>query len=109
MSIIRRHNLNIVGTGSQTILFAHGYGCDQMMWRFLVPAFRDRYRLILFDHVGAGKSDLSHYRREKYATLNGYAEDVLEIITAVSSGPVIFVGHSVSAMIGILAANRMPS
>ena len=78
------------------------------MWRLVTPAFRERYRLVLFDHVGAGKSDLSKYRRDKYGSLQGYADDVLEIIDAVGGAPVIFVGHSVSAMIGVLAANRRP-
>jgi sigma-B regulation protein RsbQ len=109
MSIFQRHNINIVGTGSKTMLLAHGYGCDQIMWRFLVPAFQNDYRIILFDHVGAGKSDLSQYSREKYATLDGYAQDVLDIIDALSASPVIFVGHSVSAIIGVLAANKKPS
>lgn len=109
VSIFQRNNINIVAEGgSKTILFAHGFGCDQVMWRFLVPAFQHQYRIVLFDHVGAGKSDLSHYRREKYGSLDGYAEDVLEIIDAVSSEPVIFVGHSVSAMIGVLAAIKRP-
>ncbi len=109
MSIFQRHNINIVGTGGKTMLLAHGYGCDQIMWRFLVPAFENDYRLVLFDHIGAGKSDLSHYSRDKYGTLDGYAQDVLDIVDAVSGAPVIFVGHSVSAMIGILAANMRPS
>ena len=108
MSISKRHNINVLGTGSKTMLFAHGYGCDQIMWRYFVPAFRDDYRIVLFDHVGAGKSDISQYSREKYGTLQGYADDVLEIIDAVSGAPVIFVGHSVSAMIGVLAANKQP-
>ena len=108
MSISKRHNINILGTGSKTMLFAHGYGCDQIMWRYFVPAFQDDYRIVLFDHVGAGKSDISQYSREKYGTLQGYADDVLEIIDAVSGAPVIFVGHSVSAMIGVLAANKRP-
>lgn len=109
MSIFQRHNINIVGTGSKTMLLAHGYGCDQMMWRFLVPPFQNDYRIVLFDHVGAGKSDLSHYSRDKYGTLDGYAQDILDIIDAVSGAPATFVGHSVSAMIGVLAANRRPS
>ena len=108
MSISKRHNINVLGTGSKTMLFAHGYGCDQIMWRYFVPAFRDDYRIVLFDHVGAGKSDISQYIREKYGTLQGYADDILEIIDAVSGAPVIFVGHSVSAMIGVLAANKQP-
>jgi sigma-B regulation protein RsbQ len=108
MSIFQRHNIHVVGTGSQTMLLAHGYGCDQIMWRFLVPAFQNNYRIVLFDHVGAGQSDLSQYSREKYATLDGYARDILDIIDAVSEAPVIFVGHSVSSMIGVLAANKRP-
>ena len=78
------------------------------MWRFVTPAFREQYRLVLFDHVGAGKSDLSQYRRDKYGALQGYADDVLEIIDAIGCAPVVFVGHSVSAMIGVLAANARP-
>jgi sigma-B regulation protein RsbQ len=109
MSIFQRHHINVVGSGAKTMLFAHGFGCDQIMWRYLVPAFQHDYRIVLFDHVGAGKSDLSQYSREKYSTLQGYADDVLDIIDAVSGAPVIFVGHSVSAMIGVLAANKMPA
>src|SRR3954451_13391221 len=90
------------------MLLAHGFGCDQNMWRFIMPAFVGDYRIVLFDHVGAGKSDLTAYRHEKYATLDGYADDVLEIIDAVGGAPVIFVGHSVSAIIGVLAAIRRP-
>ncbi len=109
MSIFRRHNINIVGSGSKTMLLAHGYGCDQLMWRFLVPALQNEYRIVLFDYVGAGKSDSSQYSQAKYGTLDGYAQDVLDIIDAVSGAPAIFVGHSVSGMIGILAANKRPS
>lgn len=108
MSILQRTNVSITGNGAKTILFAHGYGCDQLMWRFLLPEFQNNYKVVLFDHVGAGKSDLSQYRREKYSSLDGYAGDVLEIIEAVGSGPVIFVGHSVSSMIGVLAAIKKP-
>jgi sigma-B regulation protein RsbQ len=108
MSILSRNHVNITGSGKKTILFAHGYGCDQLMWRFMVPAFKDDFRLVLFDHVGAGKSDLSHYRRDKYGALDGYADDVIDIIAGVSGDPVIFVGHSVSAMIGVLAAIKRP-
>jgi sigma-B regulation protein RsbQ len=108
MSVFSRHNINIRGSGPKTIVFAHGFGCDQNMWRFMVPEFEDDYRVVLFDNVGAGRSDLSRYSRERYATLSGYAEDVLEIIEAVGGAPVIFVGHSVSAMIGALAALRAP-
>jgi sigma-B regulation protein RsbQ len=108
MSIFEKHNINVVGAGPKTMLLAHGYGCDQNMWRFLAPAFENQYRVVLFDYVGAGKSDLSRYSREKYGTLDGYAQDVLDIIDAVDGAPAVFVGHSVSSMIGILAANKRP-
>ena len=107
-SVFLRNNINVVGAGPKTMLLAHGFGCDQNMWRFIVPAFQDAYRIVLFDHVGAGKSDLAQYRRERYSRLQGYAEDVLEIIDAVGGAPVVFVGHSVSAMIGVLAAIQRP-
>lgn len=90
------------------MLFAHGFGCDQSMWRFVTPAFEDAYRIVLFDHVGAGRSDVSAYNRGKYGTLDGYAQDILEICDALDLRNVIFVGHSVSAMMGVLAASRAP-
>jgi sigma-B regulation protein RsbQ len=90
------------------MVFAHGFGCDQNMWRFVAPAFEDTHRVVLFDHVGAGRSDLSAYDRERYSTLDGYALDVLDIIHDLDLRDAIFVGHSVSAMIGVLAAVREP-
>jgi len=108
MSIHLRNNINIVGSGQKTMVLAHGYGCDQHMWRFIVAAFQDEFRIVLFDHVGAGKSDLTLYRPEKYSSLNGYADDVVEIIEATAATPAIFVGHSVSSMIGLLAAIKRP-
>jgi sigma-B regulation protein RsbQ len=90
------------------MMFAHGFGCDQNMWRFLTPAFEDDYRLVLFDYVGAGKSDLSAYDAARYSTLDGYAQDVLDICHALDLEDVIFVGPSVSSMIGALAAKREP-
>jgi sigma-B regulation protein RsbQ len=108
MDLFQRHNINIIGNGNKTMVLAHGYGCDQNMWRYLTPHFQDEYRIVLFDHVGAGKSDLSAYNRHKYGTLNGYVDDVLEIIADTSNSPVIFVGHSVSSMIGVLAAIMKP-
>jgi sigma-B regulation protein RsbQ len=90
------------------MLFAHGFGCDQNMWRYVAPAFEERYRIVLFDHVGAGKSDLAAYDRDKYASLEGYASDVLEICRELGLYDVVFVGHSVSAMIGVLAAAEEP-
>jgi sigma-B regulation protein RsbQ len=90
------------------MMFAHGFGCDQNMWRFVAPAFERTHRVVLFDHVGAGGSDRSAYSKSKYAKLEGYVDDVLEICREAGLEDVIFVGHSVSAMIGILAAIREP-
>jgi len=104
----RRFNVNVSGRGSTPMLFAHGFGCDQNMWRFVAPAFEREYQVVLFDHIGAGSSDLSAYDPAKYSTLDGYADDVLEICRALDLERVVFVGHSVSAMIGILAAIKEP-
>jgi sigma-B regulation protein RsbQ len=108
MDVIRRNNVHTYGDGREPIVFAHGFGCDQNMWRFVAPAFADSHRVVLFDHVGAGHSDASAYDRRKYSTLDGYATDVLEICHALDLSSVILVGHSVSAMIGVLAARREP-
>jgi len=90
------------------MMFAHGFGCDQNSWQFITPAFEEDYKIILFDYVGAGQSDLSAFDPGKYSSLEGYAEDVLNICEALDLQNVIFVGHSVSSMIGILAANKKP-
>jgi len=103
-----RNNIKVFGKGSQPMLFAHGFGCDQNMWRFITPAFENDYKIILFDYVGAGKSDVSAYNPERYASLQGYAKDVLEICEELQLTDVIFVGHSVSSMIGLLAAVEEP-
>ncbi|MDP3151915.1 MAG: alpha/beta hydrolase [Archangium sp.] len=108
MKLQQRNNITVHGDGPATMLFAHGFGCDQTMWRNLTPSFGARYRLILFDLVGSGKSDLSAYDYRKYSTLHGYADDVLEIADQFAVGPLIFVGHSVSAIIGMLAAIKEP-
>ncbi|GGX94773.1 hydrolase [Pseudoduganella dura] len=108
MNVQQRNNVNAWGSGPATLLFAHGFGCDQSVWRFLLPAFEGRYRLVAFDAVGSGGSDWGAYDRGKYGTLHGYATDVLEIADACTSGPVVFVGHSVAAMVGLLATIREP-
>ena len=108
MSIERRNNVKVSGRGTSTMFFAHGFGCDQNMWRLLAPAFAERYRIVLFDLVGSGQSDLSAYDRVKYSSLQGYADDCLEIVREFGEGPAIFVGHSVSAMIGALANIKDP-
>lgn len=109
MGVLERNNVVFSGLPEgEPILFAHGFGCDQNMWRFVAPAFEDRFRVVLFDHVGAGHSGVAAYDREKYASLHGYAQDVLEICRELELQDVIFVGHSVSAMIGVLAAIEEP-
>jgi sigma-B regulation protein RsbQ len=108
MEVHRRNNVQVRGNGPTTMVFAHGFGCDQSMWRYLTPSFEDRFRIVTFDLVGSGGSDLKAYDRQKYATLHGYADDLIEIVDAFSDAPVIFVGHSVSAMIGLLATIRAP-
>lgn len=108
MSLRFRHNVTLHGSGPATMVFAHGFGCDQTMWRFIVPAFAQRWRVMTYDLVGMGGSDLSAYDRKKYATLHGHADDLLELVDACTPDKVVFVGHSVSAMIGLLAANKAP-
>jgi sigma-B regulation protein RsbQ len=109
MSVRDRHNIQEHGPpDAQPILFAHGFGCDQNMWRYVWPRFEDRYRVVLFDHIGAGDSDLSAYDPKRYASLQAYADDVLEICRELELWDVIFVGHSVSAMIGVLADAAAP-
>src|SRR5688572_8656438 len=90
------------------MIFAHGFGCDQHMWRFVAPAFEDDHRVVLFDYVGAGASDPAAYDAERYDSLEGYAADVLEICQQLDLLDAIFVGHSLSAIIGVLAAARDP-
>jgi sigma-B regulation protein RsbQ len=108
MSIIERNNVHVSGTGSKAMMFAHGFGCDQNMWRFVAPSFEPDYRVVLFDHVGAGGSDLSAYKSDKYASLSDYADDVVEIGRELGLKNAVFVGHSVSAMIGALASLKAP-
>ena len=108
-SVSVRNNVKIFGKGTQPMVFAHGFGCDQNMWRYITPAFENDYKIVLFDYVGAGKSDVKAYNKERYASLQGYALDVLEICDEIGLSDVIFVGHSVSSMIGMLAAIERPN
>jgi sigma-B regulation protein RsbQ len=102
---LERHNVVLCGSeDGQPMMFAHGFGCDQNMWRLVWPHFSDRYRIVLFDHMGFGKSDVRAYDARRYSSLKAYAEDVLAICRELHLREVIFVGHSVSAMIGVLAA-----
>lgn len=108
MDVLKRNNVKVIGKGEKTMLFAHGYGCDQNMWRYITPAFYNDYTIVLFDHIGFGNSDASTYSKERYDSLQGYAADVLEICQALELQEVIYVGHSVSAMIGVLASIQEP-
>lgn len=109
MSAVARNNVTLLGSGTgRPMLFAHGFGCDQTMWRHVAPAFSDEYRVVLFDHVGCGGSDVTAYDPDRYATLDGYADDIVEIITELDLHDVVFVGHSVAAMMGVLAQRRAP-
>ena len=108
MSVESRNNVKVKGIGEKSMMFAHGFGCDQNMWRFVAPAFEDTFRTVLFDHVGAGGSELSCFDPVKYGRLDGYAEDVVEIGRKLEIEDGIFVGHSVGAMIGILASLKAP-
>jgi sigma-B regulation protein RsbQ len=106
--ILNRNNVKISGGGPRAMMFSHGFGCDQNMWTAVAREFERDFRVVLFDHVGAGRSDLGAYDPEKYSTLRGYADDVVEIGRALGLEGAVFVGHSVSAMIGALASIEAP-
>jgi sigma-B regulation protein RsbQ len=109
VDVLARNNVTTAGTeAGRPIVFAHGFGCDQSLWRHVAPAFEADHRVILFDHVGSGRSDLTAYDFERYASLRAYAEDLLEICRALDLNDAVLVGHSVSAMIGVLAVNEEP-
>ncbi|MBD1366143.1 alpha/beta hydrolase [Mucilaginibacter sp. ZT4R22] len=108
ISVLKRNNVQVFGDGTQVMLFAHGFGCDQQSWKFIIDAFTPDHKIVLFDYVGSGKSDISQYTSAKYGKLDGYAQDVLDVCAALDLKEVIFVGHSVSAMIGLLAAVKQP-
>ncbi|MGN2389829.1 alpha/beta fold hydrolase [Pseudomonas syringae] len=110
MSVQQRNNVNIMGDGPATLIFAHGFGCDQHMWRFMAPHFAERFKVVLFDLVGSGNSDVSAWYPHKYASLKGYATDLLELADEFAgTGPVVHIGHSVSCMIAVLAELQSPS
>jgi sigma-B regulation protein RsbQ len=107
-SILERNNVTITGRGEKTILLAHGFGCDQKMWRFILPLLEAQYRVVLFDYVGSGQSDPGAYSKVRYQSLEGYAADVIEVCDALELKNVVFIGHSVSAVIGMLASISHP-
>ncbi|WP_310718214.1 alpha/beta fold hydrolase [Streptomyces lydicus] len=109
MDILRRNNVTVTGNPHGPVaVLAHGFGCDQNMWRLTVPALAEDYRVVLFDYVGSGRSDLTAFSAERYASLDGYARDVVEVCEALDLRDAVFVGHSVSAMTGVLAARQAP-
>ncbi|WP_167160780.1 alpha/beta hydrolase [Streptomyces sp. MBT27] len=109
MDIVRRNNVTVTGNlQGPTVILAHGFGCDQNMWRLTVPALAEDYRVVLFDYVGAGRSDSSAFSERRYASLHGYAQDVVDVCEALDLRDAAFVGHSVSSMIGVLAAAMVP-
>jgi sigma-B regulation protein RsbQ len=105
---LARSNAQISGRGDTTLLFAHGFGCDQTVWRNILPAFEDRYRVVIFDHAGAGNSAPSAYDNYRHSSLMGYCDDVIALCEALNSTRLVLIGHSVSSMIGTLAAIRRP-
>jgi sigma-B regulation protein RsbQ len=108
-NVLHRNNVTVTGRpDGPALVFGHGFGCDQGMWRFVQPAFASTHRCVLFDHVGCGRSDLGAFSDQRHARLEGYAADVLEVLESVDRDPVTFVGHSASAMIGLLAAIESP-
>lgn len=106
--VISRNNVKITGSGQQVMLMAHGFGCNQQMWRFLTPELSSQYKLVLFDYVGSGASNLAAYSRQKYAELEGYAQDIVDICTVLDLKDVVLLGHSVSGIISLIAAQKMP-
>ena len=109
MDVLARNNVTVTGrSDGPTVVFAHGFGCDKAMWRLVAPAFEATHRVVLFDHVGAGGSDTRAYDPVRHGRLEGYARDVVEVVEALHVPPVVFVGHSVSAMVGALAAAERP-
>lgn len=108
MNTTKRNNVVMSGQGVRPMVFAHGFGCDQQMWRFVAPAFEATHRVVLFDHIGCGRSDMAAYDNQRHATLAGYATDMVDILEQADLSDAVIVGHSVSAIIAILAAIQVP-
>jgi sigma-B regulation protein RsbQ len=108
VAVIKRFNVSIIGAGKPTLLFCNGFNCNQHIWNYLTPALAARHQLVLFDQMGTGNSDLRAYDSTKYASLAGYAQDVVDICQALELREVVIIGHSVGAMIALLAAVQAP-
>ncbi|MFD0036860.1 alpha/beta fold hydrolase [Streptomyces anulatus] len=110
MDVRKKNRVRVTGReNGPVVMLAHGFGCDQNLWRLVAPTLEEHFRVVLFDHVGAGRSDASAWSPERYSTLDGYAQDVIDICQGFGLGPVTFVGHSVSSMIGVLAVVQQPA
>ncbi|WP_235299565.1 alpha/beta fold hydrolase [Portibacter marinus] len=107
-TLLHKNNVKITGNGDQAMIFVHGFGCDQNMWRFVAPSFENDYKVVLLDLVGAGGSDARYYNKQKYDTLTGHAQDIIDLCEFLNLNDIIFVGHSVSAMIGALVDIHQP-
>ncbi|MBZ5199947.1 alpha/beta hydrolase [Planomicrobium chinense] len=108
LTVSKRNNVRCLGHGEKVLVFAHGFGCDQYIWDNIAPAFETKYRVVLFDYVGSGRSDKKAYSKERYGTLHGYKQDLIELCDALGLKNIVFIGHSVSSMIGALAAIERP-
>lgn len=108
MNILSRHKVEVSGNGEQPIIMLHGFGCNRSMWRHLTPLLESDYRIITFDHAGTTEENVEFYNTSRYTSLDGYAEDIVDICRALELEDAIFVGHSVSAMMGVLAYHRAP-
>lgn len=106
--VLVRNNVKLIGKGDKTLFLAHGFGCDQNMWRFLTPKLAKHFTIVLFDYVGSGESDISQYDKKRYSKLEGYADDIIEICQALNLSEAILVGHSVSSIIGAIATSQKP-
>lgn len=107
-NVINRNRIRVRGSGKHTLIFAHGFGCDQMVWDDVIPAFEQEFKVVTFDHVGCGLSSRRSYHSERHTSLKGYALDLLDVVDAVADEPATVVGHSVGGMIGFLAAAMLP-
>lgn len=105
---LNKNNIRVEGDGEKTIVFGHGFGCDQLVWGKVAPSFESQYQVVLFDYVGSGSSDKSFYSKERYSSLHGYKQDLLDVCDALELKKIYFVGHSVSGMIGLLASIERP-
>lgn len=108
INVLERNNVKVIGNGETTLMLAHGFGCDQNMWRFMLASLASNYKVVLFDYVGCGQSDISAFDKKRYQTLDGYAQDVIEICEELKLQHIVFIGHSVSSIIGMLAALQSP-